>query len=276
MHTYILIISLVSLIWGYYKKKNIKLIVAFLSAVGLISFFSVLFQWNQMTFLYEHVKFFCMFNATRVDFTLLFLMFLLLGASFKVIAEGLDYGLWSKVILTVLFIALFYKGNLLKRDMRAGVYGGNRGLITYNEYIAEDLFDRIDADIDFKSWDFHLVGIDIDPSAMLVNGATTLDIYTNNYPLKHKEAMQKVIQGEYDTYDDLPELGNRCYLKYGDEPENDEIFIRLDTEQLKKLGCKYVLSKYAIENYQDLNLTFVKAYPAPETYWKNINVYQVF
>ena len=233
---------------------------------------SVILQWNQIDFLYDRIQFFCMFNATRVDFFLVLFMFLALAASLKVIGEALNYNLASKVLFTLLFVAFFVKGIFLKKEMEVAF----RGEVTYNQYVATDLFDKIDADINFKSREFFVVGINIDPSTMQVNGARTLDVYTNNYTLSHKQAFEKIVEEEYKVYNDLPDIGNRCYIYYGDEPENGEIFIRLNTDQLKKLNCKYILSKYTLENYQDLNLKLFKSYPAPDTYWENVHVYQVF
>jgi hypothetical protein len=122
------------------------------------------------------------------------------------------------------------------------------------------------------------------PCIAQYNGIYTLDGYIQNYPLNYKHEFRKIIEKELRKNEvkrnEFDNWGSRCYLFVNEVP-NLEAFknsiiiknLELNTTQLKKMKCEYVLSAFEIQNYKQNNLKFIKHFEDKESPW-SIFLYQ--
>ena len=81
----------------------------------------------------------------------------------------------------------------------------------------------------------------------VMNNIATIDGYHNVYPLKYKDTFRRIIKRELEkdktikTYYD--NYGSRVYA-FVKNPEN----IDLDFLEAKKIGAKFIISKYILDN----------------------------
>lgn len=136
--------------------------------------------------------------------------------------------------------------------------------------------------------EYWVVSLGIDPAAALYHGFYCLDGYSNNYPAAYKHAFRNILVPELEKSDYLREYfddwGNRCYLFSSEIPgyytvgktgfwfQNYE----LDTEALRDMGGKFLLSAAYIMNAQDQGLRLLREEPfeTQESYYR-IFVYEV-
>ena len=125
------------------------------------------------------------------------------------------------------------------------------------------------------------------PNILMFNGIPSVDFYHNVYPLDYKHRFRFVIEKELIKDTDLlnyfDNWGNRCYVfsselgksyLYGKKSGRSIKNLEINTTVLQDLGCSYILSAVPIDNYKDINLTFVNSYTTPQSYWK-IWVYKI-
>ena len=158
---------------------------------------------------------------------------------------------------------------------------------SYRSFFAEGQFTRIKSDINYHQE--KVVCFGFFPSIAQYNGFYTLDGYENNYPLEYKLEFRKVISKELDKNPALKKYfdnwGSRCYL-FSDETFSTYIAsctkdknlvvkkLEIDTQQLKKMKCKYILSSVEVKNASKINLKLTKVYDDNQSIWK-IFVYQI-
>lgn len=86
-----------------------------------------------------------------------------------------------------------------------------------------------------------------DPMVAVMNGIKTIDGEFNLYPLTYKKKFYKIIKDELETNLDFKkyylENGHKVYA-YVSDPKN----IKINFNEAKKIGAKYVISKYAVNN----------------------------
>ncbi len=207
-------------------------------------------------------------------------------ASDKLIT-GKQYRTWGKVmvpgsyvmILVAIAIALLsptryndlYHTAFL--TVRQEVFGHENDDLNFREFYSEDLFDHIKAELGYSEGEY-CVAYGMHPAILEYNGIYTLDGYLGFYPQSYKEAFREVIAPALDRmeytriyYD---EWGARCYLYSGTDESivmatknmygvtDTDIYI--DSEALKKLGCKYIFSRIDISNTEDRGLTLIGTY----------------
>lgn len=143
---------------------------------------------------------------------------------------------------------------------------------SWNQFYAEDMFGSIKEYIGIEDDKYRVVSLGIFPSVALENGMYCLDGYSNNYSLEYKHEFRKIIAKELDKNEFIKKYfdngGNRCYI-YSSETLNN-FFIKqgsgivleeleLDTVQMKKMGCQYILSAVKINGIID-NLKFERLF----------------
>jgi len=86
-----------------------------------------------------------------------------------------------------------------------------------------------------------------DPMVAVMNGIKTIDGEFNLYPLTYKKKFYKIIKDELENNLDFKkyylENGHRVYA-YVSDPKN----IKINFNEAKKIGAKYVISKYVVNN----------------------------
>ena len=111
------------------------------------------------------------------------------------------------------------------------------------------------------------------PSPCKYFGFHVLDDYQGDYPLKYKQEFRKIISKEIEKSNVYKGIfdgwGSMCYLLSANEVEDKlksingfafEPRLDINTNQLKKMNCKYILSSIIIGNSNQLNLRFEKVY----------------
>lgn len=145
--------------------------------------------------------------------------------------------------------------------------------ISYSDYLALGVLDQVEAFIaqeeGLEKSEYKVASLGIDPAAALYHGFYCVDGYSNNYDVEYKHAFRKVIAPELEKSDYLKEYyddwGNRCYLFSAECPgyytiEKGGFFfsdLEIDTDELKDMGCSYILSAAYVANAEEENLTLL-------------------
>lgn len=167
------------------------------------------------------------------------------------------------------------------------------GLISWNDYFAEDLMAEIRGAIreetGMEQSEYRIASLGICPAVSLEAGFYCIDGYSNNYSLEYKHQFREIIAKELDKCPNMrvyfDDWGSRCYL-FTQESQNyyylkkDADFqyqnLELNTEKMKELGCAYLFSAAEIvpENAEKLGLTLQGVYNTEDSYYR-IWVYKI-
>ena len=153
--------------------------------------------------------------------------------------------------------------------------------ITWEEFVATDIFSEIEKDIDKVESEYRVISIGLYPTVALYNGFFCLDGYSNNYPLDYKHEFYQIIKDELELAPELKayycDWGNRCYA-YTHElkmqymiSKNSDLKIQdlcLDLDAFEKMGGKYIFSAVEIVSHQKYGLTLVGSYETDESYYR--------
>ncbi|MCD6579346.1 hypothetical protein J7L48_07700, partial [bacterium] len=144
--------------------------------------------------------------------------------------------------------------------------------INFKEFYDTDLFNKIEQYINKPQRDYRVLTIGLHPAILQHNGFFTLGGYQSVYPLSYKHEFRKIIENELNKNEHwkgyFDNWGNRCYAFVGEfkkieytKYENKKIkHLELNTRQLKKMKCEYVISSVEIENYKDNDLSFMRSF----------------
>lgn len=142
--------------------------------------------------------------------------------------------------------------------------------VTWEEFYDKELFDTIKQNIDYKNE--AVIAVGYHPFILMFNQFNCIDGYLSYYPYKDFEKFRKLIAPEleqnefwreyYDTW------GGRkyvCCADISDDPsrikEHEPITLRIDADVfVNDFDGKYILSRAAIKNAEDLGLVFVGKY----------------
>lgn len=158
---------------------------------------------------------------------------------------------------------------------------------SFRRFFAADLFSDIDRFIGRPKDSYRVVTVGMHPSIAQFNGFYTLDGYLTNYPLSYKRQFRAIIRKELAKNAELREYfdgwGNRCYVFSADLGLNelcsgdDHYLVHdlgLDTDQLRTMGCEYVISAAYIDNSIQHGLRLEKEFFSPGSFW-HIYLYSV-
>lgn len=146
------------------------------------------------------------------------------------------------------------------------------GYETWDAFFGEELFDEIQGYIGQPQDSYKVASIGLYPSIPLYNGFYCIDGYSNNYDLNYKHKFRKIIAKELEKDESMKhyfdDWGNRCYLFPSEIPyryyigKQDNTVLKdldIDIAQLKKMGCKYLMTTIPIEG-EKLEITFEKKF----------------
>ena len=152
---------------------------------------------------------------------------------------------------------------------------------TYHQYFDEDLFTQIHEYIKKPRSECPIVSIGIHPAVAQYNGFYCIDGYWNAYPLEYKHEFRKIIESELNKDNNLKNYfdhwGSRCYIfsselgkkfLYGKNCGVSILHLDINTNQLRKMNCQYIISAVPILNYEELNLDFEKSFTSDHSFWK--------
>ncbi len=172
------------------------------------------------------------------------------------------------------------------------LFNGYYQAISFSDYYAIGVMEQVEEYIEEttgqRKQDYYVANFGIDPAAALYHGFYCLDGYSNNYSLEYKNQFREVIAGELDRNDyirqNFDDWGNRCYIFSSECPgyytiEKGGFYLkdfRIDTNLLKEMGGKYLLSAVYIENGPDIGLELVRENPfeTDDSYYR-IYLYEV-
>jgi hypothetical protein len=146
--------------------------------------------------------------------------------------------------------------------------------ISYKEFFAEDLFEKIKKDISYSNE--KVVAFGYHPSVLMYNGFNCIDGYNNAYPLSYMRQFRTLIAPELEINKEAREYydswGGRMYLynsELSDGPTKNKntspVKLNIDMEVFKKdFEGKYILSRAEISNSDTLELELKKRYDDDE------------
>ncbi|MCR5303793.1 MAG: glycosyltransferase family 39 protein [Lachnospiraceae bacterium] len=151
------------------------------------------------------------------------------------------------------------------------------GSLTYGEFYDTEMFCAIREDLGYNGeW---CVCYGLYPAELNYNGFRTLDGYLGFYPLEYKERFREVIKPALDMNPWAREYydgwGARCVLFSGTgqniwsgerrfDIEDSNIYI--DTEALKAMDCRWLFSRYRLENAEETGLYGERVYSGKAPY----------
>ena len=181
------------------------------------------------------------------------------------------------VICAIGLIALYSKDVYLSspfyHNIRLMFFPDTYHVDSWRKYYAEDLFSKVEETIGKNKNEYKVACVGVNSSVALFNGFYTVDGYSTDYPLEYKHKFRKVIEKELDKDEGIKgyfdNWGNRCYLYTASLQNNFDIYrgenvnISPDwnIEELKNLGCDYILSGVNIENADSLGITLINDEP---------------
>ena len=263
--------------FAFFATKSIKgrrKIILLLGISCLIAFTSVLLEWNKMSWLYNNFKIFCQFNFRRIDFLMVFFMYLLFGFLIKAIFDSkanrpIRISVTFFIFLISFGLSIYSNNQFLKREIDEK--------IIYKAFKSENLFNAIDEDINFKNLNFKVACIGISPSLVNQNQGKTIDGYYNRYPLNYKHTFLNLIgvKNNENANFNLPSDGSRCYIPFELNELNEVVNLKLNSQILGELNCKYIFSNYAINKLDSSNFKLVNVYLDKSSYLNQVYVYKV-
>lgn len=160
------------------------------------------------------------------------------------------------------------------------------GYVRWRQFFAEDTFEEIKACTGEDVETYSVVSVGLFPSIALYNGFYCLDGYSQNYNLDYKhffyDVMKDEIGGESERYDYFQNWGNRCYLLTSSSPfeyipkkkEPEKLTVRFDFQKLKSLGCRFIISRYELENASELGIGYEGYFDMPDGLY-GVHLYRI-
>jgi hypothetical protein len=155
--------------------------------------------------------------------------------------------------------------------------------ISYKEFFAEGLFEKIKEDISYSNE--KVVALGYHPSVLMYNGFNCIDGYNNAYPLSYMRRFRTLIAPELEINQEAREYydswGGRMYLFNSElsyEPTRNKntspVNLNIDMDVFKNdFEGKYILSRAEISNKDTLGLELKKRYYDDESIY-TIYMYQ--
>ncbi|WP_235599054.1 DUF6044 family protein, partial [Geobacillus stearothermophilus] len=280
-HTFFILPSWLVALHLVFVKKRWKQERLFLFLFGLNFALSAWYAfwfykgWLPLT---ERFHFLDTFNFARFHFLRPMIIYVQFALALKIMWQYSENGRrWAKRLLAaqVIFVFLINEEIVFRYEP------------TVKQFYAEKQFQEIKEYIGLPVADYRVVSIGIYPAIAQYNGFYTLDTYNNFYPLSYKYEFRKIIERELEksktirTYFD--EWGGRCYIftaelgkRYMFTKQSKKRLknLQLNTEQLKKMGGRYIFSAVPIDNAAENGLVLDRVFTSDESAW-TIYLYKV-
>lgn len=166
------------------------------------------------------------------------------------------------------------ENSTISHNLRLMLFPNTYTMLGWDDYYAPDVYRQIDEFIAEEKSSYRTVSLGLPPAAALYNGFYCLDGYSNFYSLEYKHQFRKIISKELDKQDDVKQYfdqwGNRCYLLNAEtgnymmiDKNNNGVYenLEFDTNQLKKMGAKYIFAGMQIANAKELGLELMREQP---------------
>lgn len=197
----------------------------------------------------------------------------------------------AAAVSTVAVILMCFNA-FLSSDLKSNVVklikGDDYYMMTWRQFFAEDLFEEVDKVIGLPKDEYRVVSLGIYPAAAAYNGFYCLDAYSNNYDVEYKHEFRKVIAPQLEKniylrqwFDDW---GNRCYIVINEVSNYFTLEKKwtpytydneLDFDQLRSMGCHYLISASYLLDSEELGLKLLNEEPIQtEGSWYRLWVYE--
>ena len=294
LHKYILGIAVpLALLTGWRHKREYKSILLLLTlALGI----SIFYGFRYSEFFISAVagnSFLNAFQIQRFHWLHPLLWYTIFAFCLAVIANIRYIGKIVAALLIALQLGFLFGNNIeydliLKRQTDISVIenGWLYENISYGEFFADSLFQKVDNYIGRPKEDYRVATIGIYPAITQYHGFYTLDGRLNIYPLAYKHAFRQIIAKELDKnqfwQNYFDNWGITCYI-FPAELEYYQVrkayqlklnHLELDSQAFKKLGGEYILSAAEITNYRENGLEFLQHFSEGWSVWE-IYLYRV-
>ena len=285
-HTLIILpFALLSLL--FVSKKGRKILIFLLLTIYLISLFEKITDLEILNFIKQENNFLNSFTLRFFSlFPLLWYLVLIIIIKYFIVK------IYKNKIIILVLIAVVINNILGTKDL----YSENSFLhsyfinssnthISFNNYYSPKFFNLINKslkEVDLKKEYIGCIGFE--PGIMHFNGFKTIGGFQNNYSLDYKNKFRNIIKNEIARNSKLRNhfnnYGVQCYLFSSELFLNKKIKeiknLYFEIDELKKIGCKYLLSTKPIKNVYSLELNFTKfKNKNKDAFIKNIYVYKI-
>lgn len=277
------------------KSKNYYwVIIKFFFALGIISVFFAIWHWLPITIFKNNFGILRTIQFDRFYGLVPIIASTLFAFSLMHIIKKTRFGIY--VVYTLLSLQLLILFSIPSFKFQASGYpeiiystivDKNYKFTSFKSFKAEELFNEIDEFIGKDKKTYRVISIGMQPSIALINGFYTLDGYTTMYSLKYKHEFRKIIENELNKDKDIKDYfdnwGSRCYIfteelrkNFKCQKEDKEIVknLKINTDQLKIMGGKYIFSAVEIVNYKDISLQFLNKFSDNNSLW-NVFLYEI-
>ena len=255
------------------KETHWRTIGTLLVSIVMISFFYSIYKYISVS-LEEVLHLLTSFQFNRFTFLLplfFYLLLILCFSSFK-----------TRTYLLSAVAILFCLGNMASnKELTHNAaklvlpHSISKKIPTFGDFYAQDLFAVIKEHIQLPQEEYRVVSLGFHPSVAQYNGFYSLDSYQNNYPLAYKRKFEKVIEGELRKNKELEkyytnwasrcylfsaELKESCYLNCKKDSNVSIEELNINTDALKELGGRYILSAVPILNAANIKLTLDRTF----------------
>lgn len=245
------------------------LIVILLSALYSFSFY------DGFRPIIEVFPIFKSFSLARASFLQPLVWGIVIAMSLKVLFEKYNFSIFLILILILLQIQHSFKNSFFTQNQ-------HKGYLSFENYFAPDLFEKIKDAIPEKLQDIRVVSFGIEPAVSLYNGFYTIDGYSTNYPLAYKKTFRDVLQlNDNDSYAMYDNWGSKAYiLSVGSSIQNYQKGITIEKEAfnikaLCKLKTDYMISTYKIKDPIKKNLIQKQTFEESTYNW-DIYLYKIY
>jgi len=272
------------------SDERFKIFFIFVFITLFCAFFINLLDWNKFSFFYEKFSFAKEFNFKRFTSLLPGFFFVCVISAFVIInlKEQLIVRISSAILVLFLFFFI-WRGNLSYNrsafDTR-GIKVLSEEQITFNEFFDPQLYTHIKKEIGSDTIK-NVIHLGVSPSPSKYAGLNVLDDYQGDFPKEYKMEFRKVIEKEMDKSPKLKSYfdnwGSRCYMQSAGLFDNTiqqkdgilfEPNLSINTSQLKKMNCNYIISAILIGNAAKLSLSIKKVIVSAATH-KIIFLYKI-
>jgi len=281
LHTYFILPScLLAILLFFRRPGKIRYVILLVISCGAVSLF-----YGFWFYLKPHLPDLILLRAfqwQRFHYLHPLLWFLAFALSLDIISRSWK-GLFPLVLLLMIGQAAFC---VYRSDPVHEKYLEKNGM-TYREFYSPNLFGEIRDYIGRPRDSYRVVSIGMHPGIALFNGFYTLDGYFASYPLSYKHEFRKIIAGELrknkrfrDYFDNW---GSRCYVFASELLEKGNAWqgtlikknlnlkirdLRLDTQQMRKMGGEYVFSAVEIKNAAANRLKLLEVFERNDSPWR--------
>ena len=278
--TLLAIIVVLRLVKKYKSNKESKLFVGLFAATIAIAFLVALFR---AEFMIRFMSFFGGFMASfhMERFSVLYpaLWYTVLGLVANVFYAAFKDKKVIRYATVLLFIpsACVILMNSYFKENTMEFFREDSTAFSWNDFYSPEEFGEVAGYIRDEEGlgqsEYRVGCLGIDPAVAILNGFYTIDGYSDNYSLEYKHRFRQAIAPELEKSEYNKQYfdnwGNRCYL-FSSEYYGNQILTKymnpyfedldFDTEALKDLDMKYLLSAGCIGNAEEKGWKLVKVF----------------